>query len=100
MKIVSFNLLRDFVKNTWNFAMNRCVDLWEYIYRIGIAIPWLVRMYVEIIHQLQRVDYLTHKRSNMVQLFYTTYISVDLAHHEIFRAKAGKDVIIVYQWSY
>ena len=26
----------------------------------------------------------------MVLLFYTTYISVDLAHHEIFRAKAGK----------
>ena len=26
----------------------------------------------------------------MVKLFYTTYISVDLAHHEIFRAKVGK----------
>ena len=26
----------------------------------------------------------------MVQLSYTTYISVDLAHHEIFRAKVGK----------
>ena len=26
----------------------------------------------------------------MVLLFYTTYISVDLAHHEIFRAKVGK----------
>ena len=26
----------------------------------------------------------------MVQLFYTTYISVDLAHLEIFRAKVGK----------
>ena len=26
----------------------------------------------------------------MVQLFYTTYISVYLAHHEIFRAKVGK----------
>ena len=26
----------------------------------------------------------------MVQLFFTTYISVDLAHHEIFRAKFGK----------
>ena len=25
----------------------------------------------------------------MVQLFYTTYISVDLAHHEIFNAKVG-----------
>ena len=26
----------------------------------------------------------------MVKLFYTTYTSVDPAHHEIFRAKAGK----------
>ena len=35
----------------------------------------------------------------MVQLFYTTYISVDLAHHEIFRAKVGKGgkmVLIAY----
>ena len=26
----------------------------------------------------------------MVKLFYTTYISVDLAHYKIFRAKVGK----------
>ena len=26
----------------------------------------------------------------MVLLFYSTYISVDLAHHKIFRAKVGK----------
>ena len=26
----------------------------------------------------------------MVQLFFTTYMCVDLAHHEIFRAKVGK----------
>ena len=26
----------------------------------------------------------------MVLLFYTTYISVDFAHHKIFRAKVGK----------
>ena len=26
----------------------------------------------------------------MVLLFYTTYTSVDTAHHEIFRAKVGK----------
>ena len=31
----------------------------------------------------------------MVYLFYTTYISVDLAHHEIFRAKVGKGGIIM-----
>ena len=26
----------------------------------------------------------------MVKLFYTTYISIDLAHNKIFRAKVGK----------
>ena len=26
----------------------------------------------------------------MVLLFYNTYISVDIVHHEIFRAKVGK----------
>ena len=31
----------------------------------------------------------------MVKLFYTTYISVDLAHHELFHAKVGKDGIKV-----
>ena len=29
------------------------------------------------------------KWTNMVYLFYTIYISVDIAHHEIFRAKVG-----------
>ena len=29
----------------------------------------------------------------MVLLFYTTYISVDHAHHEILRAKVGKGLI-------
>ena len=55
-----------------------------------IVIPWVVRLYVEIIHELKRVDYLMYRRTNMVLLFNTTYISVDLAHHEIFRAKVGK----------
>ena len=31
----------------------------------------------------------------MVQLFYTTYINVDLEHHEIFRAKVGKGGIML-----
>ena len=30
----------------------------------------------------------------MVLLFYTIYISVNLAHHEIFRAKVGEGRII------
>ena len=36
----------------------------------GIVIPWVIRLYVEII-----------------QLCYTTYTSVVLAHNEIFQAK-------------
>ena len=31
-----------------------------------------------------------YRWTNKVQLFYTTYISLDLAHHEIFCAKVGK----------
>ena len=34
----------------------------------------------------------------MVYLFYTTYISVDLAQHEIFRAKVGKGGIKHKTW--
>ena len=36
----------------------------------------------------------------MVQLFYTTYISLDLANHEIFRAKVGKGGIKVNKECY
>ena len=31
-----------------------------------IAIPWVVRLYVEIIHELLRVDYFTYRWTNMV----------------------------------
>ena len=31
----------------------------------------------------------------MVLLFHTTFISVDLAHHELFRAKVGKGGISI-----
>ena len=34
----------------------------------------------------------------MVWLFYTTYISVDLAHHEIFCAKVGKGGVNHLSW--
>ena len=34
----------------------------------------------------------------MVYLFYTTYISVYLAHHEIFCAKVGKGSIKALNW--
>ena len=40
------------------------------------------------------MNYLTYRWSNAVLLFYTTYISVDRAHHEIFNAKVGKGGII------
>ena len=36
------------------------------------------------------MGYLSYRCTNIVLLFYTTYISVDLAHHKIFRAKVGK----------
>ena len=39
--------------------------------------------------------FLTYRWTNMV-LFYSTYISVDPAHREIFRAKVGKDGISLY----
>ena len=42
------------------------------------------------------MDYLTYRWTNLVLLFYTTYISVDLAHHEIFHAKVGKGGISQY----
>ena len=31
-----------------------------------IVIPWVVRLYVEIIHEHKRVDYLTYRWANMV----------------------------------
>ena len=36
------------------------------------------------------MDYLTYRWTTHGITIYTTYISVDLAHHEIFRAKVGK----------
>ena len=36
------------------------------IKRYVIVIPWIVRLYVEIIHELKRVDYLTYRWTNMV----------------------------------
>ena len=36
----------------------------------------------------------------MVLLFYTTYISVDLAQHEILCAKVGKGGIKTYSFEY
>ena len=43
------------------------------------------------------MDYLTYMWTNMVYLLYTTYISVDLAHNDIFRAKIGNVGINVKQ---
>ena len=50
-----------------------------------MVIPWVVHMYVEIIHELKRVDYLAY----MWTTHGTTCISVDLAHYKIFHAKVG-----------
>ena len=45
---------------------------------------------------------LTYRWINMLYLCYTTYISVDIAHHELFCAKVGKGGIstIVQHRSY
>ena len=58
----------------------------------------LARLYLGIIHKLQQVDFLTYRWTNMVKLFYTTYTSVDLAHHhhEILRALVGKSGISAF----
>ena len=37
--------------------------------RYALVMPWLVRLYAEIIHELQRVDYLTYRWTNMVNYF-------------------------------
>ena len=42
-----------------NFFLNTCKS---YV----IVIPWAVRLYAEIIHELQRVDYLKYRWTNMV----------------------------------
>ena len=52
-----------------------------------VNIPLVVRLYVEIIHGLERVDIIIRTGGHT---WYTTYISVDLVHHEIFCAKVGK----------
>ena len=46
---------------------------------------------MEIIHELKArgLSYIQADNHNIL-LFYTTYISVDLAHHEIFRDNVGK----------
>ena len=36
------------------------------------------------------MDYITYRCTNIVLLFHTTYISVDLAHHKIFHGKVDK----------
>ena len=36
----------------------------------------------------------------MIQLFYTTYISVDLAHHRICCAKAGKGGKMLFSFGF
>ena len=53
-----------------------------------IVIPWFVRLYEEIIHELNLVDYLLVQadKPSMIQQSYTNLISVDLAQNEIFRA--------------
>ena len=66
-----------------------------------IAISWLVRLYAElhVIDELLAIglSYVqVDKHGTWVTIMYTTYISGDLAHHEIFHAKSGKAGIISF----
>ena len=62
----------------------------------AIVIPWVVPKYVEIIHERALERGLSYVQVDMVEQFYTTYISDDLAHHRIFCAKVGKGGINIY----
>ena len=42
------------------------LDIWTPFEKKVIVMPWVVRMYVEIIHELYRVDYLMYRWTNMV----------------------------------
>ena len=37
------------------------LDIWTPFEKKVIVMPWVVRIYVEIIHELYRVDYLMHR---------------------------------------
>ena len=43
-----------------------CLTLYRLSEVLVIVIPWVVRLYVEIIYELKRVDYLTYRWTNMV----------------------------------
>ena len=54
------------------------------MYIIVISVPWFVRLFVELMHEPERVEV-----DNRVKTSYTT-ISVDLAHYVILHAKIEK----------
>ena len=62
--------------------------IWDYIdYIIHVVIPWFVCLYEEVIHELQQVDYLLYRWTNLGITNFSTLIRVDLAQYEIFHAK-------------
>ena len=66
------------------------VNLLLFVYNV-IVIPLFVRMYVEIIHELQNTELIIYQ-------LYTTYISADFAHYETFHAKVP--MMEVQFWSF
>ena len=60
-----------------------------------IVIIWFVRLYVPIINELYRVDYLTYMLTTMAQL-YLPPTNVNLASYERFLVKVGKGGIKTY----
>ena len=56
-----------------------------------IVIPWLVRLYVKIIHELWRVDSLTYRwKKHGITILY--HHGIDLAHQRFFVLKLVRDV--------
>ena len=60
------------------------MEITEICYVIEIA--WFVRLYVEIIHELYVNEWIISRTCGQTMVKF----SVDIAHHEIVRAKVGK----------
>ena len=60
--------------------------------RLEIVIPWFVCLYVEIIHKLQRVDYLANRWTGGQPWFIATFYEVDLSRYE--KIKGGLMMLI------
>ena len=58
---------------------------------LEIVIQWRVRLYVA-----RGLSYVQVDKHGITSLYHLPYASVDLAHHRIVRAKAGKGCINIF----